>query len=283
MIKINIRKKLISEENPLIIDINTNIESQSFVGLFGKSGAGKTSILKILIGVMNPDEGEILIDNKVIFSSAKKINIPTQKRGIGMVFQDYALFPHLNVYKNIGFGLKNKKNKNAIDEIIKLMELKNIYHLYPHQLSGGQKQRVALARAIICNDNKILLLDEPLSALDNETREKLQNEIINWHKYFNLTTILVSHNINEIHKLSNRVLRIQDGKIINDFEIDNDLKNIALNAEIINVDEKENNMQILKVKIKNCEFKIQNSGNEKFSIGEKIIIEMEKLKIKHAI
>ena len=283
MIKINIRKKLISDENPLIIDINTNIESQSFVGLFGKSGAGKTSILKILIGVMNPDEGEIIIDDKVIFSSEKKINIPTQKRGIGMVFQDYALFPHLNVYKNIGFGLKNKKNKNAVNEIIELMELKNIYHLYPHQLSGGQKQRVALARAIICNDNKILLLDEPLSALDNETREKLQNEIINWHKYFNLTTILVSHNINEIHKLSNRVLRIQDGKIINDFEIDNDLKNIALNAEIIDVDEKENNMQILKVKIKNCEFKIQNSGNEKFSIGEKIIIEMEKLKIKHAL
>ena len=282
MIKINIRKKLISDENPLIIDINTDIEKQSFVGLFGKSGAGKTSILKILIGVMNPDEGEILIDNKVIFSSAKKINIPTQKRGIGMVFQDYALFPHLNVYKNIGFGLKNKKNKNAVNEIIELMELKNIYHLYPHQLSGGQKQRVALARAIICNDNKILLLDEPLSALDNETREKLQNEIINWHKYFNLTTILVSHNINEMYKLSNRILKIQNGKIQRDFKIDNALKNISLNAKIIDIEE-ENNMQIIKFEVKNREFKIQNSGKEKFSIGENIIIEMETLKIKHAL
>ena len=282
MIKINIRKKLISEENPLIIDINTNIEKQSFVGLFGKSGAGKTSILKILIGVMNPDEGEIIIDDKVIFSSEKKINIPTQKRGIGMVFQDYALFPHLNVYKNIGFGLKNKKNKNAVNEIIELMELKNIYHLYPHQLSGGQKQRVALARAIICNENKILLLDEPLSALDNETREKLQNEIINWHKYFNLTSILVSHNINEMYKLSNRILKIQNGKIQRDFKIDNALKNISLNAKIIDIEE-ENNMQIIKFEVKNREFKIQNSGKEKFSIGENIIIEMETLKIKHAL
>ena len=199
-----------------------------------------------------------------------------------MVFQDYALFPHLNVYKNIGFGLKNKKNKNAIDEIIKLMELKNIYHLYPHQLSGGQKQRVALARAIICNDNKILLLDEPLSALDNETREKLQNEIINWHKYFNLTTILVSHNINEMYKLSNRILKIQNGKIQRDFKIDNALKNISLNAKIIDIEE-ENNMQIIKFEVKNREFKIQNSGKEKFSIGENIIIETETLKIKHAL
>ena len=283
MIKINIRKKLISDENPLIIDINTNIESQSFVGLFGKSGAGKTSILKILIGVMNPDEGEIIIDDKVIFSSEKKINIPTQKRGIGMVFQDYALFPHLNVYKNIGFGLKNKKNKNAVNEIIELMELKNIYHLYPHQLSGGQKQRVALARAIICNDNKILLLDEPLSALDNETREKLQNEIINWHKYFNLTTILVSHNINEIYKLSNRVIQIQNGKIIKDSIVNNDRLNTSLDAKIIDIkNDMKNKSKIIKILIEEDKFNIHRD----FTIGDNIVIKAEKSKInkaKHAL
>ena len=282
MIKINIRKKLVSDENPLIIDININIESQSFIGLFGKSGTGKTSILKLLIGLMNPDEGEIIIDDKVIFSSEKNINIPAQKRGVGIVFQDYALFPHLNVYKNIGFGVRSK-NKKVINEIIDLMELSNIASLYPSQLSGGQKQRVALARAIVCNSNKILLLDEPLSALDDETREKLQNEIINWHKHFNLTTILVSHNLNEIYKLSNRVIQIQNGKIIKDSIVNNDRLNTSLDAKIIDIkNDMKNKSKIIKILIEEDKFNIHRD----FTIGDNIVIKAEKSKInkaKHAL
>ncbi|RDU63932.1 ABC transporter ATP-binding protein [Helicobacter sp. MIT 14-3879] len=230
MIKLIIKKHLNGSNGKILFDINTTIKDNSFVSIFGKSGAGKTTLLRILSGLDSPKEGEIIVDNEVWFSSKNNINIPPQKRKIGFVFQDYALFPHLNVYKNLYFGLKNKNEKYRIDEILELMELTFLKTKYPNELSGGQKQRVALARALVC-ENKILLLDEPLSALDNEMRSILQEEILKLHRHFKLTTILVSHDIGEIFKLSNRILHIKNGVIFKDGGINEVFGNKEISAK----------------------------------------------------
>lgn len=218
MIEIDITKSLNGANGAILLQISTRLKTNDFISIFGKSGAGKTTLLRIIAGLEVADSGRIVVDNEVWFDSVKKINLPPQKRKIGFVFQDYALFPHFSVWKNLAFGLKDSRDKGKIDEILKLMELENLKNKLPKELSGGQKQRVALARALISNAN-ILLLDEPLSALDNEMRGILQDEIIKLHRHFGLTTILVSHDISEIFKLSNRIIHIKEGKIVSDGDI----------------------------------------------------------------
>lgn len=218
MIEIDITKSLNGANGKILLHISTRLKTNDFISIFGKSGAGKTTLLRIIAGLEVADSGRIIVDNEVWFDSAKKINLPPQRRKIGFVFQDYALFPHFSVWKNLAFGLKDSRQKSKIDEILKLMELENLKNKLPKELSGGQKQRVALARALISNAN-ILLLDEPLSALDNEMRGILQDEIIKLHRHFGLTTILVSHDISEIFKLSNRIIHIKEGKIVSDGDI----------------------------------------------------------------
>ncbi len=218
MIEIDITKSLNGANGKILLRISTQLKTNDFISIFGKSGAGKTTLLRIIAGLEVADSGRIIVDNEVWFDSTKKINLPPQKRKIGFVSQDYALFPHFSVWKNLAFGLKDSRQKGKIDELLKLMELENLRDKLPKELSGGQKQRVALARALISNAN-ILLLDEPLSALDNEMRGILQDEIIKLHRHFGLTTILVSHDISEIFKLSNRTIHIKEGKIISDGDI----------------------------------------------------------------
>lgn len=219
MIEINIKKSLNGANGEILLDINTKIESHSFVSIFGKSGAGKTTLLRIIAGLEVADSGKIIVNDEVWFDSKNRINIPPQKRNIGFVFQDYALFPHFNIYQNLAFGIKKSaQKKDKINEILHIMGLEKLRDKFPNHLSGGQKQRVALARALVC-DAKILLLDEPLSAIDNEMRIILQDEILKLHRHFNLTTILVSHDIGEIFKLSHRILHIKNGVIVSDGDI----------------------------------------------------------------
>lgn len=215
MIKINIQKNLFTADGKIILTINKEIQNRDFLTLFGKSGSGKTTLLRILAGLETPDNGEIIVDDEIWFDSTKKINLPPQKRNVGFVFQDYALFPNMTVRKNLDFALKNTTDSQRVDKILEIMELKNISQMMPHQLSGGQKQRVAVARALMSSP-KLLLLDEPLSALDNTMRIKLQDELLVIHQKFEITSILVSHDISEIFKLSNRVFKILQGAIIND-------------------------------------------------------------------
>lgn len=212
MIEISVRKKLKGKISEFELDIDIRIEYGDFVTVFGKSGSGKTTLLKMIAGLLNPDEGFINVEGEVWFDSRKKINIPPQKRRIGFVFQDYALFPNMTVEENILFAM-DVKDYRFLDDVLKLMEIENLRERKPETLSGGQKQRVALARAL-ARKPKILLLDEPLSALDLETRLKLQDEIGTVHRRFNLTTIMVSHDFSEIFKLSNRVFVLSDGKVI---------------------------------------------------------------------
>lgn len=277
MIDLNIQKSLNTQNGKITLDINTQIEKHTFLSVFGQSGAGKTTLLRILSGLSTPDSGKIVVDGEVWFDENRNINLPPQKRKIGFVFQDYALFPHLNVYKNLCFGLEDKKEKYKVDEILKLMELDNLKDIKPNALSGGQKQRVALARALVYRSD-ILLLDEPLSAIDNAMRSVLQDEIVRLHKYFKLTTIIVSHDIGEIFKLSNRILHLKDGKIIGDgdansvFNKSNISSKFSFSAKIINI-EQNGIIFIVKILINNNIATITMDNDAlKYKIGDEILV-----------
>ncbi len=212
MIKVDIEKKLTGSEGEFLLKVNFEVKKNEFLTLFGKSGSGKTTILRMIAGLENPDKGIIEVERNIYFDSERKINIPPQKRKVGFVFQNYALFPNMTVYQNLKFASEDN-DKNKINKILEIVELKDLKERYPNTLSGGQQQRVALARAIVRNP-LILLLDEPLSALDLSVRLKLQDEIKKIHKVLNLTTIMVSHDKPEVFKLSDRVLWIEKGKIV---------------------------------------------------------------------
>ena len=215
MIEKDIIKPLYTADGIINLKVNKKINKGDFLTLFGKSGSGKTTLLRILAGLETPKSGKIVVDKEIWFDSSKKINLAPQKRDVGFVFQDYALFPNMSVKKNLEFALKNKNEIKKVDEILEIMEIKNLSNMKPELLSGGQKQRVALARTLMTNP-KILLLDEPLSALDTTMRLKLQDELSLIHQKFNITSILVSHDISEVFKLSNRVFKINLGEIEED-------------------------------------------------------------------
>ena len=215
MIEIDIIKPLYTADGIINLKVNKKINKGDFLTLFGKSGSGKTTLLRILAGLETPKSGKIVVDKEIWFDSSKKINLAPQKRDVGFVFQDYALFPNMSVKKNLEFALKNKNEIKKVDEILEIMEIKNLSNMKPELLSGGQKQKVALARTLMTNP-KILLLDEPLSALDTTMRLKLQDELSLIHQKFNITSILVSHDISEVFKLSNRVFKINLGEIEED-------------------------------------------------------------------
>ena len=210
MIEVDIEKKLHTSDGFINMEVGIQIEEKSIVALFGKSGSGKTTLLRIIAGLTDPDRGKITVNGEVLFS--EKISVPPQKRKIGFVFQDFALFPNYSVKKNLLYVNKDKKK---VEELLEIMDLTNLADRMPEKLSGGQKQRVALARSIARNPD-ILLLDEPLSALDGTMRLKLQDEILKIHRMFPVTIILVSHDLPEIFKLSQRVLSIENGKIKKD-------------------------------------------------------------------
>ena len=209
MINIDIFKKLHGSSGKMDLNINLNIKEGEFIALSGKSGSGKTTLLRILAG-LEQAEGNIKVANE-LWLDGKKALAP-QKRKIGYVFQDYALFANMSVEENLLFVNRDKKLANYLLEMTELSELKN---RLPNTLSGGQKQRVSLCRAMM-NRPKLLLMDEPLSALDPAMRTKLQNEILTLHREFGTTTIMVSHDPSEIYRLASRVLVLEQGKITND-------------------------------------------------------------------
>ena len=211
MIRLSLKKTLLGSLGKFDLEIDLTIQDNEFFAIYGKSGSGKTTILRMIAGLEKPEEGFISFNRIVYFDSNKKIHLPPQRRNVGFVFQNYALFPHMTVLENLEYAAENHRKKQ-IKELLELLDLYQLKDRYPNALSGGQQQRVALARALVRNP-KILLLDEPLSALDPYTRTRLQDEITKIHRYYGLTTILVSHDKPEVFKLSNRVLILEDGKI----------------------------------------------------------------------
>jgi molybdate transport system ATP-binding protein len=212
MIAVNITKRLDTAEGSINAHFDLTINDGEFLTLFGPSGAGKTTLMRMISGLEIPDGGRIEVDGEVWFDSTKKINLPPQKRSIGFVFQDYALFPTMSVRENLLFAADNAQQRANVDELIELVELTQLSDRLPATLSGGQKQRVALARALVRRP-KILLLDEPLSALDPSMRQKLQDELSLIHERLGITTLLVSHDIAETVKLSDRLASVEAGHI----------------------------------------------------------------------
>ena len=209
MITIDINKKLYGSNGEMNLDINLTIKKGDFIALSGQSGSGKTTLLRILAGLEH-SSGTVTVFNQT-WQKEKRF-LPVQQREIGFVFQDYALFPNMSVEKNLLFVERDKKLAHYLLEVTELFALKD---RLPSTLSGGQKQRVSLCRAFMKRP-KLLLMDEPLSALDPFMRNKLQNEILTLHKKFGTTTIMVSHDPAEIYRLASRVLLLEHGRIIGD-------------------------------------------------------------------
>lgn len=207
MIDINITKILQGSVGEMQLDVNLKIVEHDFVALSGESGSGKTTLLRILAGLEDA-HGEIKVSDEVWLD--KNVNLPIQKRGIGFVFQDYALFENMSVLNNLLYA---QQDKELALYLLTLTELTELQNRLPNSLSGGQKQRVSLCRAFMRRP-KLLLMDEPLSALDPRMREKLQHDILTLHKEFGTTTVMVSHDPSEIYKLANRVVVLNHGKIL---------------------------------------------------------------------
>ncbi|MDX4025063.1 ATP-binding cassette domain-containing protein [Aliarcobacter skirrowii] len=270
MISLNIKKELHGSNGVMNLDINLSLQNGEFVALSGDSGSGKTTLLRVLAG-LEEAFGKIIVDGEIWLN--EKIKKPIQKRDIGFVFQDYALFENLNVIDNL---LYVKKDKDLAKQLLSLTDLYELKNRYPNSLSGGQKQRVSLCRALMKRP-KILLMDEPLSALDPHMRLKLQDEILTLHKEFETTTIMVSHDPSEMYKLASRVLVMSNGKIIDDglpkdillktqgsqkFSFEGELLDI-IKVDVINIAIVAIGQQIVEVVISNIE--AQN-----LIIGEKV-------------
>lgn len=197
------------DQTSILNGISLSIETGEIVSILGPSGSGKTTLLNCILGITDIDSGS------VVFNGQDVTGVSMEERGFNIVFQDYALFPNLNAYENITYGLKNKPGISTQQEVNELIELLGLsQHLNKHidQLSGGQKQRVALARTMVMKP-KILLLDEPLSALDGVIKESIKEKIKTIAKAFHLTTIIVTHDPEEALTLSDRVLIMKDGSI----------------------------------------------------------------------
>jgi molybdate transport system ATP-binding protein len=208
MLKVAIKKKL----KQFSLDVSFQMNNEIVV-LFGPSGSGKTTILNSLAGLVRPDDGEIVRDQEVLFHY-KKVFLPTKNRNVGYLFQDYALFPHMTIERNITYGIRSKTLPGFLQQWIQITGIQHLMKKYPNQISGGEKQRVALVRAL-APQPKLLLLDEPFSALDSTNRINCQDELLFIHRKWRVPILLVTHDEGEAMKLADRILYIEKGKIIN--------------------------------------------------------------------
>ena len=197
--------------NHVLKEVSLNIENKDFYTFLGPSGCGKTTLLRLIAGFEKSSSGELFIDGKEVS------NLNPWERDVGMVFQNYALWPHMTVYKNISFGLEEKKIdkkeiKSRVDEVLELVDLKDLSGRYPFQLSGGQQQRVALARTLVVKP-KVLLLDEPLSNLDAKLRVQMRKELQDLHKKIGITSIFVTHDQEEANSMSTNLAILNEGVV----------------------------------------------------------------------
>lgn len=205
MIYIDIEYRILTSAGSRILSVQTELPENQLICISGPSGIGKTTLLRMIAGLTKPDRGIIEIGDRIFFDSLNSINLSPQKRNIGFMFQDYALFPNMTVEENISFAQNKVKDKAWVDTLIKSYGLDALRNQKPDKLSGGQKQRTALARTL-AKKADLLLLDEPLSSVDSTLRTQLQNEILKAHAVFGSTTLVVSHDQDEVNKMAQYVL-----------------------------------------------------------------------------
>jgi molybdate transport system ATP-binding protein len=212
MVRFQANKTILTVAGRRELNVSFELQKGQLLTLYGPSGAGKTTILRILSGLTPVSSGFISVDGEVWYDGERGINVPAQRRSIGFVFQDFGLFPHWNVYDNLRYALPKGEDPRLMHELIELMELGSLQDTRPNFLSGGQQQRVALARAIV-RKPRLLLLDEPLSALDEDMRHRLQDYIERIRKHYAFTTVHVSHHVPEIQRLADEVIWLDKGMI----------------------------------------------------------------------
>ncbi|RUA08845.1 MAG: hypothetical protein DSY82_06500 [Flavobacteriia bacterium] len=196
-------------------NISLNIEPGKLTCLLGGSGSGKTTILRLIAGLEIPEKGEIYIENKLVTNDSN-ILIPSNKRNLGFIFQDLALWPHFTVFENIAFGLKERRTQQIeqkVSEILSFFDLQAFAEKYPHQLSGGQQQLVAISRALVL-EPKILLMDEPLSGLDVKLKRKILEHIKDLKKNFDVTLVYVTHDHREAFAIADQIIVLNEGKLV---------------------------------------------------------------------
>lgn len=270
MIAIDIQKTLHGNLGEMSLDVDFALNEGDFLCISGKSGAGKTTLLRIIAG-LDKAKGTIKVDNE--FWLNKKHFLKIQKREISFVFQDYALFDNMSVEENL---LYVKKDLILAKKLLKLTQMYELRKRHPSTLSGGQKQRIAICRALM-KKPKLLLLDEPLSALDNAMRQKLQEELLLLHKEFGTTTIMVSHDVSEIYKLASKVIILENGKIIKEGKALDVLlkqqgsKKFSFEAEILDIKQVDViYIATLCIEQQLVEIVISKKQKEMLSIGQKI-------------
>jgi len=216
MIDVNIKKRLGGDSSSFLLDISFSVNGGITV-LAGASGAGKTTTLRLIAGILTPDEGVIKVGSETYFDAARKVDLSIQKRRVGFVFQDYALFPHLTAEQNIAYGIKTNSKTAKMEKAAEMLELFHIEHIrtrIPREMSGGEQQRVAVARAL-ASDPAVLLLDEPLSAVDVETRSKLLDEIETAQAQTGIPFVYVTHNEAEAVRLGRQQVTLEKGRVVN--------------------------------------------------------------------
>jgi len=225
MFSVDVEKSFLRGKEPFTLRVAFETDSRTLV-IFGPSGSGKSLTLQLMAGMIAPDRGRIMINGHVLFDSGGGVNLPARKRRIGYVFQDYALFPHMSVRKNIAFGLvpgpksgRTGKAGDAIDELMARFEISHIADSMPGRISGGQKQRVALARALAMNPD-VLFLDEPLSALDPLLRRKVRQDLLDSIVLTGLPTVLISHDPEDVDAFARSLVILDNGetKIVLDYQ-----------------------------------------------------------------
>lgn len=270
MLHLNLQKTLHGNLGAMELDIAFSIKEHEFVAISGPSGSGKTTLLRILAGLEEAN-GTIQVDGTKWLDT--NFSLPPQKRGLGFVFQDYALFANMSVLENLLFVAKDK---TLAKHLLKLTELTELSHRMPNTLSGGQKQRVALCRAFMRRP-KLLLMDEPLSALDPLMRKKLQQDILTLHKEFGTTSIMVSHDPSEIYKLASRVIELKYGKIIQDASPKENLlktqgsQKFSLRGELLDIQKSDIiSIAIVAIGQQIVEVVLDQEEAREFKIGEQV-------------
>ncbi len=278
MIRFNLQRRLKTADGEMLLQVEGHLENGQLLALYGDSGAGKTSILRMLAGLMKSEKGYIEVHGEIWLDTEKGIDWKPPQRKIGFVFQDYALFPNMTVRENLTYALDKGQPVAIVEQLLEMMELGDLQERRPKRLSGGQKQRVALARALVRRP-QLLLLDEPLSALDQGMRSKLQDYLLRVHREYGLTTILVSHDVAEVCRMSDRIFVLERGRIVRRgsplelFSGERSGEGFELRGEVISVEKKEGK-EVLLVLVGNQIIRVgvEQEKMEGIAVGDKIVL-----------